>query len=404
MTFMTPRGARRETLSLPESIARSTTYISAFDSTSLKEQRIGLFSMAASSALRAQLQACDATDPYLHANWREVVSVTNNEANDATLTKTYEIDVAETTFLPLTGPIRLYANNPAIPYVGGYTEPGSTPLWASAGHSVEFWTDAAKIQFRYPAGSRHQARVCVNDRFVADAPTSTSGSPTITITFPSVGVARKVRVDAGVNASMGRYAYVAANDTIWKPSKKLCFGLLGDSVSQCADATLDSDGYANALTKMLCMRGYIAGKTGTGYLGKNGGAWANYRERLAADFTGLPLSLIVVQGSTNDSSYLEGAITGEALLLYSRLRALYPVTPILVTSTPGSFQDSNITKVNASLKAAFDAWGDANSRWFSYLDTITAAARYNAGTTHPTTAGHIYMAALLKNAIREWLG
>jgi hypothetical protein len=399
-----PRRARRETMSLPASVVKSTTYVSAFDSKSLLEQRIRFFDVATSSALRSQLQACDATDPYIHANWRETVTVTNSEANDATLTKTYEVDVAETTFLPLTGPIRLYANNPAIPYVGGYTEPGSTPLWASVGHSMEFWTDATKIQFRYPAGNRHQARVCVNDRFVADAPSSTSGNPTITITFPSAGVARKVRVDAGVGASVGRYAYVAANDTIWKPSKKLCFGLLGDSVSQGAEATLDSDGYTNALTKMLGMRGYIAGKSGTGYLGKNGGAWANYRERLDADFTGLPLSLIVVQGSTNDSSYAAADITAEALLLYARLRVLYPVTPILVTSTPGSFQDANITKVNTSLKTAFDAWGDANSRWFSYLAIITSAARYNAGTTHPTTAGHIYMAALLKNEIREWLG
>lgn len=353
--------------------------------------------------LKAQLRACDAADPYLNQNWPEAVTVTNSEANDAALSKTYVIDTAETHFLPLTGPIKLYNNNAAIPYVGGFREPGTTPLWASAGHSIEFWTDARKVQFRYPGGSRHQARVSVNNRFVADAPTSTSGSPTITITFPSSGVARLVRIDAGINASVGQYAYVAASDTLWKPGKRLCFGLLGDSVAQCADATLDSDGYANALTKMLGMRGYISAKSGTGYINKNGGSWANYIERLPADFTGLPLSFIVVQGSTNDSAYTSLQIQTAALALWAELRRLYPSTPILVTSTPGSFQSADITKINTALKTAFDSWADSKSRWFSYLDIIGTAGRYNAGVTHPTTAGHLYMASVLKNAVREWL-
>jgi lysophospholipase L1-like esterase len=379
------------------------------------------------TALRAQLQSCDSTDPYLHDVWKEDdgITVVTDEANDASLSKTYEIDVAETHFLPLTGPIKLFGGSADKPYVGGFKAPQSN-VWLSAGHSMEFWTDAEKIQFRYPTGvapvysgaKARQARIIVNDRFVTSVPAPEDEDElTVTINLPSAGVARRIRIDAAHADSVGRYAYVGASDTLWKPQQRLSFGIIGDSVACGFDATQNSDGYANALTKMLGMRGYICAAPGTGYAAKAAdNAHNTYRERLAVDFTGLPLSFIVVQGSTNDLASLGASfndpatLAAECAVFFPALRTLYPSVPILVTSTPGSIQNVSApptaayTLINSTIKAAFDAWGDSNSRWLSFVDIIGTAGRYKTGAIHPDTDGHIYMATILKNAIREWLG
>lgn len=352
-----------------------------------------------SSGRFAFLRSCDAADPFLLTDATEgAISFTS--IADATLTKRYPIDTAETYVQPLTGNITLEGGNPIV---SQYTVVGGAREGVCG--SFEFFTDALKIQVQVVDSIGAKSRVLVDGRYITGEATSTDYVQYLTIVFGSsttrritIQGGRKPTFEAGANGIR-----VAAADTVWKTPRRPEFILLGDSVSQgFSVVTSNGNGYVAALAQMLGMRFRGSGYIGTGYLQKPSGN-NTYRERIPVDLVGLNPEFIIVQGSTNDTVSTVADVRTEARLCWAALRSAYPYTPIMVTSTPGSIRSTPLNDMNAGLLAEFNAWGDTNSKWFSWYDIIGTAGRWNVSNVHPADAGHLYMARTLKAAIRDWL-
>ncbi|AIW03326.1 hypothetical protein CPT_Mater169 [Bacillus phage Mater] len=202
--------------------------------------------------------------------------------------------------------------------------------------------------------------------------------------------------------------------------KKAVF--IGDSFTEGSNAKDKTKAYPQLVSDMLGYECINSGVGGTGYLKPLDGR-VKFRDRIQHDVIDVNPDIVFIAGGINDTSFTVDAIKAEADLLYKQLKTALPNAKIVVIGNwfpknPGDYQ-LNLTKAlkEAALanglpyidvlqgdtykgtgdKVTFNtgAWvtGTGNAAGFKYdgnADLFTSS-----DTTHPTQAGHYYLAKML---------
>lgn len=167
-------------------------------------------------------------------------------------------------------------------------------------------------------------------------------------------------------------------------------------------------------------RVYVSGFGGSGVLADSSGTGKKYRDRLTADRPYIPddLSLIVLQGSTNDGNFHgtePAAIYNETLALLDYCAEQWPNAQIVLTSTLRCADPTaNDLIASAQFKAAAALRPDVlyidqiEEGWFGGTGTVAAPAGdgnadtlIQADASHPTATGEAELGDRLATAISD---
>ncbi|MFD5509008.1 SGNH/GDSL hydrolase family protein [Streptomyces sp. NPDC127051] len=299
--------------------------------------------------------------------------------------------------------------------------------------SLEFGTDATAFQLRFNWQVGGCYRLWVDGRRMTDLMQSLGGStPGSThLMTVNLGIAqpRLIRLDFAVAPFGG--IYLPPGATMWKPpaaaSRIMVFG---DSIPGGSSLNVGGGsgtwfpraartlGYSDAWNEAL---------GGTGYI--TAGSTATLGTRAPIDVIPNNPDVLIISAGYNDNGGSQPSISSAAASLYSAIKTGLPGTKIYVIGcwSPSGSPASSITNTDNTLKAAAAA---ANLPFISPLTGgiydstgtliathgpwITGAGRVGATTgsgnadvyigtdaTHPTDAGHSYLAGRVVAAIRE---
>jgi lysophospholipase L1-like esterase len=240
----------------------------------------------------------------------------------------------------------------------------------------------------------------------------------------SVCVAKPRRFRYEFEQSAGPFdgVYVAPGYSVWRPPTNLRVAVVGDSTVVNTGCTRVAGGWQARLAKMMGWDDlWSIGIGGTGWVattavGGTFGSASRVADAVACD----PDALILIV-SQNDVA--GAALTAAVLAGLQAYRTALPDVPIVMGGVlPGtSGPSAGILAVEASAKAAFDAWADGNSWWIP-ISTATDTNKTNpwifgtgsigattgdgnadalmASTGHPSQAGHDYLAQRWASALR----
>jgi lysophospholipase L1-like esterase len=240
----------------------------------------------------------------------------------------------------------------------------------------------------------------------------------------SKAATRRFRVE-GDQASGMRGVLVPPSYTVWQPGETdpIVAAVVGDSNVAQTGVTKPNGGFAINLGKLLGWSDVREiGLGGTGWI--NQGAFASTfgDATRVADAVAANPTVLIVTGSTNDNASTAAAITAAVLAGLQAYRTALPRVPIIVAGVqPGASGPSASVLANeAAVKAAWTAWGDANS-WFVDISNDTQGAWISgtghqgatsgngnsnvyvgtADTVHPGQVGHEYLGRRWAAAIRS---
>lgn len=289
----------------------------------------------------------------------------------------------------------------------------------SGGGSVAFWSDAPKIGFK-PLGGNEGARVFVDGRPITVDPinVNTGNSTWFTVDW-GVRKPRLWELVYGKQDSYFQTIAITSADQVWAAPRQIAMRgvFVGDSY-------LDGSSYGPFLlgNTLSAHFGRLIGIDdmwrfgvgGTGLLNPGSGPFYTYRERVPELLSQSP-NVIFVQGSTNDASYTQAAITTEALAFLDAIRAGTSAPVFWFGPAPLSGSYSAIQTVDTALAVAVAARPNSN---IFYKSMVTATppwltgshnnANYNwssnfaqyigGDNTHPVDKGTIYLAQRMASA------
>jgi lysophospholipase L1-like esterase len=268
-----------------------------------------------------------------------------------------------------------------VPAQGKYW---SASIWTSGGNlgtgdgkntnyaRTRFIADANKVTLRL-AGTTSAYRFIVDGQYVSlsgTVPSVTSGSIYLTLDFTSAGGRATREIAVEHTAGCGFVGvYVGPTEIVTQaPAAPLCSVALGDSYCYGSSATLLGDGIFAVMADYLGLNNHTnSGSGGTGWA--TGGSAYNFLQRIQngdLSLGGAP-DVIFLQGSVNDRNSAAADITANCLSGLRASRTLYPNAPIVVFGVwPANVASTGTLTVaanEAAVKAAFDAFADANSVW-----------------------------------------
>lgn len=297
-----------------------------------------------------------------------------------------------------------------------------TAASAAPDFRVDFEADCSQIEIL--AKSEGQAvTILVDGQLIGDPIDlgSTGLTTGIPLTFSGRGV-RRITV-------ITRYFWgvmLGPNDTIWRSAAPLGprVIVIGDSFTDGTGVTI-APGLNGYSAQLGFLRGWedvwASGVGGTGYLQADSGN-VNYRDRLQADVVSRAPDIVIVTGGINDhANFSASAIQTEAALLFAAIRAGLPnahLVVILPFWKDGSPVESIVNTKIAIRTAAtgvadavidpigVDVSGANTSGWITgtgRVGSTTGAGNADLYTstdgTHPSSAGHRYLAGRIDAAL-----
>ncbi|MET9467775.1 SGNH/GDSL hydrolase family protein [Streptomyces sp. NPDC006544] len=300
-------------------------------------------------------------------------------------------------------------------------------------YSIEFGTDATAFQLRFNWQTGGSYRLWVDGRRMTDLMQSLGGTTlgsTHLMTI-NLGVAqpRVIRFDFAVAPFGG--VYLPPGATMWKPPAPASrIMVLGDSIP--GGSSLNTGGGAGTwLPRAARLLGYSdiwnEALGGTGYITPS--TTATLGTRAPIDVIPNNPDVLIISAGYNDNGGSQPSISSAAASLYSAIKAGLPSAKIYVIGcwSPSGSPAASITNTDNTLKAAAAAaalpfispltggiYDSTGTLIATHGPWITGTGRVGATTgsgnadiyigtdaTHPTDAGHTYLASRVVAAIRE---
>ncbi|MFJ3201002.1 SGNH/GDSL hydrolase family protein [Streptomyces sp. NPDC086989] len=299
--------------------------------------------------------------------------------------------------------------------------------------SLEFGTDATAFQLRFNWQTGGCYRLWVDGRRMTDLMQSlggtTPGSTHLMTVTLGAAQPRVIRIDFAVAPFGG--IYLPPGATMWKPQTPASrIMVLGDSIPGGSSLNVGGGagtwfpraaralGYSDAWNEAL---------GGTGYI--TAGSTATLGTRAPIDVIPNNPDVLIISAGYNDNGGSQPSISSAAASLYSAIKAGLPSTRVYVIGcwSPSGSPAASITNTDNTLKAAaaaaqlpfispltggiYDSTGTliaTHGAWITGTGRVGATtgsgnADVYIGTdaTHPTDAGHTYLAGRVAAAIRE---
>lgn len=300
-------------------------------------------------------------------------------------------------------------------------------------YSIEFCTDAVAFQLRFNWQTGGCYRITVDGRRMTDLMQSLGGTTLGSTHLMTVNLGaaqpRIIRLDFSVAPFGG--IYLPPGASMWKPptpSKR--FMVLGDSIPGGSSMNVGGGsgswfaraarllGYSDAWNEALGSTGYITA-----------GSTATLGTRAPIDVIPHAPDTLIISAGYNDNGGSQPAISSAAASLYSAIKAGLPSTAIYVIGcwSPTGSPGASITNTDTTLRTAAAAanlpfispltggvYNAAGTLVATHGAWITGTGRVGATTgsgnadtyigtdaTHPTDAGHKYLADRVVSAIQE---
>lgn len=305
-----------------------------------------------------------------------------------------------------------------------------------ASWSLEFGTDAQVIQmrFKYMSATASSYRLSVDGRKLNDLMTLVGGTTVgsghlMTIDFGSAKP-RTIRFDFATVPFGG--IYIGPNATMWATSLRggrLMF--FTDSIGGGATGINSGGGcgtYVDRVGRMLgCTDVWREGIGGTGYI--TPGTNVVFGDRLTSDVLAYSPTRLIVQGGYNDNQGDQVALKAAADSLYANIKAALPNCEVFVIgcySPTGPAAGTVVTtddtlrvssaaagfrfispvtggcyNSSGALVATQGAWITGTGHVGGVTGTGNADLYIGSDSTHPTDAGHVYLARRVYQAMRE---
>lgn len=299
--------------------------------------------------------------------------------------------------------------------------------------SMEFGTDATAFQLRFNWQTGGCVRVTVDGRRMTDLMQTLGGTTLGSTHLMTVNLGasqpRTVRLDFSVAPFGG--IFLPPGASMWKPaspSKRIM--IFGDSIS--GGSNMNTAGGAGTwFSRAARLLGYSdlwnESLGGTGYI--TAGSFATLGTRAPIDVIPNAPDTLIISAGYNDNGGSQPTISSAAASLYSAIKAGLPSTAIYVIGcwSPSGSPATSITNTDNTLKAAaaaanlpfispltggiYDSTGTliaTHGAWITGTGRVGATTGSgNADTyigtdaTHPTDAGHTYLASRVVAAILE---
>lgn len=293
---------------------------------------------------------------------------------------------------------------------------GTGVIFAGGVWGVEFMFDGTSLEWR-TTGNGAKYRLTIDGQLVtaggASGPAADGNTYRVLVAFGS-RANRRVRIELSGNGRFGGVD-IGPNDTVWAPASPtwLSAVLLGDSFTEGTGGTTVIEGLGVLLGDLLRWNVTATGLGGTGYLNAATGGKVKFRDRLTKDVVNYNPDVVIVAGGINDTGFTKSAVQTEARLLFGAIVAALPKARIYALGPfwPNGSPTQAATDVRDALQTA------ANQIGVTFLDTITSPWITGSGKvgtttgtgnadlytssdgTHPTDAGHAYLAHRIASAI-----
>ncbi|MGW7327497.1 SGNH/GDSL hydrolase family protein [Streptomyces sp. NPDC054840] len=300
-------------------------------------------------------------------------------------------------------------------------------------YSIEFGTDASAFQLRFNWQTGGSYRISVDGRKMTDLMQSlggtTPGSTHLMTVNLGVSQPRVIRLDFSVAPFGG--IYLPPGASMWKPpTPAKRFMVLGDSIPGGSSMNTGGGsgtwfaraarplGYSDAWNEALGTTGYITA-----------GSTATLGTRAPIDVIPNAPDTLIISAGYNDNGGSQPSISSAAASLYSAIKTGLPATTIYVLGcwSPSGSPAASITNTDTTLRTAAAAaslpfispitgsiYNSAGTLVATHGPWITGTGRVGATTgsgnadvyigtdaTHPTDAGHKYLADRIVAAIQE---
>lgn len=301
-------------------------------------------------------------------------------------------------------------------------------------YSIEFGTDATTFQARFNWQTGGCIRIAVDGRRMTDLMQSLGGTTLgsthlITVTLGAIAQPRTVRLDFSVAPFGGIFLPTGAS--MWKPATPAKrFMVLGDSIPGGSSMNIAGGAgtwFARAARALGYSDAWNEALGGTGYI--TAGSFATLGTRAPIDVIPNAPDVLIISAGYNDNGGSQPSISSAAASLYSAIKAGLPNVTIYVIGcwSPTGSPGASITNTDTTLRTAAAAaslpfispitgsiYNSAGTLIATHGAWITGTGRVGATTgtgnadtyigtdaTHPTDAGHKYLADRVVAAIQE---
>jgi lysophospholipase L1-like esterase len=187
--------------------------------------------------------------------------------------------------------------------------------------------------------------------------------------------------------------------------------VLGDSYTDGANGIGTCQTFPSVLMNyFLNLDVWPSGSGGTGYIANNSGISENFQGRVQSDVITNNPDIVMVAGGINDLGYPSNQLYSAASQLYSTLKQGLPAATILVVGPwwPRSIPiDTNMMAGSSAIQAAaanaglafIQPAGNNPNPWITGYYSVPGSGNavnfISSDGTHPTVAGHAFLAANL---------
>ncbi|WP_423194020.1 SGNH/GDSL hydrolase family protein [Cupriavidus sp. H18C2] len=309
-------------------------------------------------------------------------------------------------------PDQLLMKNIAVNY-GGLGR-GSNVLY------IDFVTDAPVFEILVKGNveiSRH--RILVDGAYVSGTPVGYPDDGNLYLTrvdFQGARKTRHIRIESNDMRFGGLYVAPGDKVTAVPTLGNVRAIALGDSVTEGMSGQGDSfDNYASRLGYIMGWKDmYVSGVGSTGYLAAPS-TKLKFRDRMETDVYPFNPHVILIAGGINDAPFTQQALQAEAATLFDEIATRLPNTTVFVLGpwSPGSTHVEQRDAIRAAVgqRANFHFIDNIAEQWQTGTGNVAnpkgdgnGDIYVSADGTHPTLAGHIYLADKVAAAMRAVIG
>ena len=306
-------------------------------------------------------------------------------------------------------PDQLLVRNAAVNY-GGLGR-GSNVLY------IEFITDAPVFEILSKGNVEILGhRILVDGEYASTTPTAYPDDGNLYLTrvdFQGARKARHIRIET-IDMRFGG-VQIGPGDSISPAPKQgnVRAIALGDSITEgMSGYGYNFENYATRLGHMMGWKDmYVSGVGSTGYLAAPF-TKLKFRDRMATDVYPFSPHVLLIAGGLNDADFTKEALQAEAAALFDEISVKLPNTVVFVLG-PWSAGSRHVDQQQA-IKAAVGARAN-----FHFIDNVGEQWQTGTGNvanpkgdgngdiylsgdgTHPTLAGHVYLADKVAGAMRQ---
>ena len=312
---------------------------------------------------------------------------------------------------------------------------GTKDLYTVGPWGVEFEYDGSEFEVSVKGTGTQAVRRCTvdgegyNTRFGTAGPTADGNGYLVHYDF-GTAKSRRIRFDFTDSVFFGGINREPATTiSVTTKSLGMSIAVIGDSFTEGTGASAPFTGFGERLGQYLGSRNVnMSGWGGTGYLNDVGGTKETFRTRVTKDIIDAAPDIVLVAGGINDqTAYVEATFETEADLLFDAIMTGLPDCALIVVGPwwPNGSPVANNIKVRDSIREKslpyarlfIDNLGGTipytgteadykDTGWMTGTGYVTAIANdgnadfyTSSDGTHPTQAGHDYLALRLAEAI-----